>query len=226
MSGIATGGKKNLGSFYQQGPKGDDAYVVAVSQGFGGTKAEWLASLHGADSTVPGPPGYTPRKGIDYFDGIDGHTPVKGVDYFDGAASTVPGPAGYTPVKGVDYFDGSKGDKGDTPVKGVDYFDGVTQDISGKVDKVTGKGLSSNDYTDAEKSKLAGLDAGADANVQPDWNEADSGQDDYIKNKPTIPSTLSSLSDDSTHRLVTDVNIAAWNAKADNNLAIAMAIAL
>lgn len=30
-------------------------------------------------------------------------------------------------------------------------------DVSGKVDKVTGKGLSSNDYTDADKLKLAGL---------------------------------------------------------------------
>lgn len=32
------------------------------------------------------------------------------------------------------------------------------QDISGKVDKETGKGLSTNDYTTAEKTKLAGID--------------------------------------------------------------------
>lgn len=35
----------------------------------------------------PGDDGYTPVKGVDYFDGepgIDGKTPVKGVDYFDG----------------------------------------------------------------------------------------------------------------------------------------------
>lgn len=38
------------------------------------------------------------------------------------------------------------------------------QDISGKVDKVTGKGLSTNDYTTAEKNKLAGIAAGATAN--------------------------------------------------------------
>lgn len=31
------------------------------------------------------------------------------------------------------------------------------QDISGKVDKVNGKGLSTNDYTTAEKQKLAGI---------------------------------------------------------------------
>ena len=35
------------------------------------------------------------------------------------------------------------------------------QDISGKVDKETGKGLSTNDYTDAEKSKLSGIEAQA-----------------------------------------------------------------
>lgn len=39
------------------------------------------------------------------------------------------------------------------------------QDISGKVDKETGKGLSSNDYTTAEKNKLAGVAESATANV-------------------------------------------------------------
>jgi hypothetical protein len=33
--------------------------------------------------------------------------------------------------------------------------------LAGKVDTETGKGLSSNDYTDAEKTKLAGIEAGA-----------------------------------------------------------------
>ena len=35
------------------------------------------------------------------------------------------------------------------------------QDISGKVDKVTGMGLSSNDYTTTEKNKLAGINIGS-----------------------------------------------------------------
>ena len=34
--------------------------------------------------------------------------------------------------------------------------------LNGKVDKVAGKGLSTNDYTTAEKNKLAGIEAGAD----------------------------------------------------------------
>lgn len=45
------------------------------------------------------------------FDGEDGYTPVKGVDYFDGVDGKdgIPGADGYTPVKGVDYFDGQDG---------------------------------------------------------------------------------------------------------------------
>lgn len=39
----------------------------------------------------------------------------------------------------------------------------VTSGLAGKVDKETGKGLSTNDYTTAEKSKLAGIAAGATA---------------------------------------------------------------
>lgn len=37
--------------------------------------------------------------------------------------------------------------------------------FANKVDKETGKGLSSNDYTATEKTKLAGIAAGAQANV-------------------------------------------------------------
>jgi hypothetical protein len=32
-----------------------------------------------------GEPGYTPVKGVDYFDGADGYTPVKGTDYYTDA---------------------------------------------------------------------------------------------------------------------------------------------
>ena len=37
--------------------------------------------------------------------------------------------------------------------------------LNGKVDKVEGKGLSTNDYTDEEKEKLASIAAGAEVNV-------------------------------------------------------------
>lgn len=54
-----------------------------------------------------------------------------------------------------------------------------------KVDKVAGKVLSTNDFSNEDKSKLDGIAAGAEVNVQSDWN-ATSG-DAFIKNKPTIP---------------------------------------
>lgn len=83
--------------------------------------------------------------------------------------------------------------------------------LGDKVDKITGKGLSTEDYSTAEKSKLAGIASGAEVNVNADWN-AGSG-DAQILNKPTIPSALSALSDDATHRLVTDTDKSNWNGK-------------
>jgi hypothetical protein len=47
--------------------------------------------------------------------------------------------------------------------------------------------------------------------------------DDVI---PEIPTALSQLTDDSTHRLVTDTEKATWNAKTDESFVIAMSIAL
>ena len=59
----------------------------------------------------------------------------------------------------------------------------------------SGKGLSSEDYTSAEKTKLSGIEAGAQVNVKPDWSAA-SGSSAEILNKPTIPTKLSDLTDD------------------------------
>ena len=54
------------------------------------------------------------------------------------------------------------------------------------VKKESGKGLSTNDYTTTEKSKLAGIAAGAEVNVQADWAETSTSSDAYIKNKPDV----------------------------------------
>jgi hypothetical protein len=42
-----------------------------------------------------------------------------------------------------------------------DTATGILNTISSKVDKISGKGLSTNDYTTDEKNKLAGIAAGA-----------------------------------------------------------------
>lgn len=80
----------------------------------------------------------------------------------------------------------------------------ITNALDNKVDKETGKGLSTNDFTTAEKNKLAGIQAGAEQNVQSDWNEADSTSDAYILNKPSIPTKTSDLTNDSN--FVSDAN--------------------
>lgn len=41
-----------------------------------------------------------------------------------------------------------------------------------------------NNFTNADKSKLDNIQAGAEVNVQSDWNETDSSSDSYIQNKP------------------------------------------
>lgn len=73
------------------------------------------------------------------------------------------------------------------------YDTNVTVDeaITGKVDKVSGKGLSTNDFTTTLKNKLDGIASGAEVNVQSDWSQTTTTADDYIKNKPTIPSANS-----------------------------------
>lgn len=59
--------------------------------------SDWINLLSLAD--VKG------EKGDTGLPGADGYTPVKGVDYFDGQD----GEDGYTPIKNTDYFDGEDG---------------------------------------------------------------------------------------------------------------------
>lgn len=75
----------------------------------------------------------------------------------------------------------------------------VSTALGNKVDKVSGKALSSNDYTTADKNKLAGIAEGAEVNVNADWNATSgdaeilnkpslfSGNYNDLTNKPTIP---------------------------------------
>lgn len=129
----------------------------------------------------------------------------------------------------------------------------TTTDLSGKADKVTGAtngdiavldangnltdtGVSSanlvhdasyvhtdENFTFAEKTKLAGIETGAEVNVQADWTESDSSSDAYILNKPTlatvatsgsytdlsntpsIPTATSDLTNDSGYITISDV---------------------
>ena len=72
----------------------------------------------------------------------------------------------------------------------------VATQIGQKVDKVAGKGLSTEDYTSEEKAKLAGVAAGANNYQHP----------------ATHPATM--IEQDASHRFVTDTEKATWNGKA------------
>ena len=132
-----------------------------------------------------------------------------------GASAT----ASYSPETGVFSFGLPRGAKGDTGATGetgngisnirktstaglvdtytITYTDGTTttftvtngQNGTGSVADVTQNGVSVLDGTVAKVV--------ADANVQSDWNESDTADDAYIKNKPSIPTATSDLTNDS-----------------------------
>lgn len=100
---------------------------------------------------------------------------------------------------------------GSTDIDLTNYYTKTETDtlLDGKVDKVTGKGLSTEDYTTAEKTKLSGIETGAQVNVKPDWDAA-AGADDEILNKPSLATVATTGDyDDLTNKpqnLVQDAN--------------------
>ena len=64
-------------------------------------------------------------------------------------------------------------------------------------DLVDDTGQTHKFMTSAEKTKLSGIAAGAEVNVQSDWNVTSTSSDAFIKNKPTIPTKTSQLTNDS-----------------------------
>lgn len=170
-----------------QGIQGLSAYQVAVQHGFEGTEAEWLISLKGEKGeTGPkgepgangapgeqGPKGDPGEKGEKGDPGSDASVTKQNVEAVltgditshnhDSRYISKSNTSTYTPT--TDYHPATKKYVDDT-VAAVD----VTEQISGKadkayvdskldtkVDKEEGKGLSSTDFTSAEKSKLARL---------------------------------------------------------------------
>ena len=77
----------------------------------------------------------------------------------------------------------------------------MNEKLKTKVSVESGKGLSTNDYTTAEKNKLSGIAAGANAYTHPSSH----------------PATM--ITEDSTHRFVTDVEKSNWNGKAPKDVA-------
>lgn len=91
-----------------------------------------------------------------------------------------------------------------------------------KVDKVTGKGLSTNDYTDKDKAQILEIKAKIDGfnqyaqeiNAKADQALTNNAELDNKKaDRTEIKTKLSEMIDDSTHRTVTDSEKSAWNGK-------------
>lgn len=76
-----------------------------------------------------------------------------------------------------------------------DFAATMTNQLATKVDKVIGKQLSTEDYSTAEKSKLAGIESNANKYIHPS----------------THPATM--IVEDTTHRFVNDADKANWNGK-------------
>jgi hypothetical protein len=76
-----------------------------------------------------------------------------------------------------------------------------------KVDKVVGKGLSTEDYTSTEKTKLAGIASGATANQT----------DAFLLNRTNHTGTQGpgTIVQDASNRFTTDAEKATWNGKQD-----------
>ena len=71
---------------------------------------------------------------------------------------------------------------------------GLQTALDGKVDVIVGKGLSTEDFTTAFKTKLQNIADSAEVNVQADWNEINTLSDAFIANKPTDITNLISHS--------------------------------
>lgn len=90
---------------------------------------------------------------------------------------------------------------------GVAYlWEKIKNALSGKVDKETGKGLSSNDYTSTEKTKLANIASGAQVNVLEgvQVNGSSLTPTNKIVNV-TVPTKTSDITNDSGFITIDDV---------------------
>ena len=108
--------------------------------------------------------------------GLTGSAPVTAITF---------NPSGTTTAFQIQFFElvGAKGDKGDPGTGGIST---VSTDATITGTGVSGSPLSvANPFTAADETKLDGIAAGAEVNVQADWN-ATAG-DALILNKPTIP---------------------------------------
>ena len=109
-----------IGASFIIGPKGDtgkSAYQYWLEQGNFGSEEDFLASLKG-DKGDTGKDGYTPIKGIDYFDGKNG---ISATHSWNGTTLTITSASGSSSAN----LKGEQGIKGERGERGLQGFSGV-----------------------------------------------------------------------------------------------------
>ena len=90
----------------------------------------------------------------------------------------------------------------------------ITAAQSTTVNAITSTG-SGQIITGTERTKLNGIAAGAEVNVQSDWDQTDTTADDYIENKPTIPTQVTFEDDDADPGMTRNLSSITFNASGD-----------
>ena len=111
------------------------------------------------------------------------------------------------------YLDDENVDNENVQAIGVEFNGSLTNyllsqtNVQKAIEKLDDELKTTND-------KLSGIGEGTEENVQSDWEQTNTTADDYIKNKPTIPTKTSDLTNDEgyiTGYTETDPIFTAWN---------------
>lgn len=87
----------------------------------------------------------------------DGKTPYRELDYIGGTITQDPESGEIVEIE----IDSTLSEDSTNPVENRV----ITKALQSKVDKIDGKGLSTNDYSDADKVKLASVESGANKTI-------------------------------------------------------------
>lgn len=182
------------------GKRGYDGNVVAITFVNDAGVAAGAASYDGAgNGTLQ----------ITYSNTVTTATQIKtAIDGVSDFTATITGTASHTANSGdgglgnTSFQDGFTGWKPDSPGTGVAptnlTYDAGTRTIASStgVDAALPHAAAGGDsglMSGADKTKLDGISAGAEVNVQSNWNETNNSNDAFIQNKPTLVTNLNSV---------------------------------
>lgn len=222
-----------------EGKEGKSAYEVAVENGFVGTEEEWLASLTGehgekGEQGEQGIQGVQGEKGDPGEQGPQGEKGEKG-DPGEKGADGAAGTTDYNELENKPTFKTINNESilgtGNIQIQGGSEvteqtvagwgFTKNTGDYSKPSTGIPKTDLASDVQTSLGKAETALQDYTETDPTVPSWAKQPSkptytaNEVGALPNSTTIPTALSQLSEDSTHRTVTDVEKTAWDNKSN-----------